>query len=222
MHTEYYDILGIEVDADYVEIKRAYRKLATQHHPDKGGDAELFKKISKAYSILSNPEKREAYNLRGEEEAVDKYGLAMQNLFVYFNEALKQAAATYSSVEVTGQHILDIVRNSCILEKKAAVEHKSRLTKDLEFLNKFKDKVQVKDECELNVYQEIITNNIREVEKLREKSKHDIEVLKMSIEMLGHYEAKGLELFTIPEYFKDTHKFGTSGDTVYSGSEFTF
>jgi DnaJ-class molecular chaperone len=49
----YYRILGIEKDATADEIKAAYRKLASKHHPDKGGDAETFKEISEAYESLT-------------------------------------------------------------------------------------------------------------------------------------------------------------------------
>merc|ERR1712170_35978 len=57
-----------EVDkgADQKEIKKAYRRLSRVHHPDKGGDEHKFKEINAAYEILSDPDKREAY---------DKYGL---------------------------------------------------------------------------------------------------------------------------------------------------
>jgi len=62
-----YNILGVSKDADENEIKKAYKKLALKHHPDKGGDVEKFKEISAAAEILSDPEKRQTY---------DKYGLA--------------------------------------------------------------------------------------------------------------------------------------------------
>ena len=58
----YYQILGVPETASQEEIKRAYRKQALQQHPDKGGDAELFQKLSTAYDILSNPSLRAEYD----------------------------------------------------------------------------------------------------------------------------------------------------------------
>jgi DnaJ-class molecular chaperone len=51
---DYYATLGIERNATQEEIKKAYRSLAIKHHPDKGGDSEIFKKINEAYEQLSN------------------------------------------------------------------------------------------------------------------------------------------------------------------------
>lgn len=69
MQEDYYEILGISKDASGEEIKRAFRKLALQYHPDRNqGDKEAeekFKKINEAYQILSDDEKRSIY---------DKYG----------------------------------------------------------------------------------------------------------------------------------------------------
>jgi len=53
-----YSVLGISKSANADEIKKAYRKLASQHHPDKGGDTAKFQKIQEAYAILSDPEKK--------------------------------------------------------------------------------------------------------------------------------------------------------------------
>ena len=51
------------------DIKKAYRKAAMKHHPDKGGDPEKFKEISKAYEVLSDEEKRAVYDKYGEKGA---------------------------------------------------------------------------------------------------------------------------------------------------------
>src|SRR5579864_1062336 len=62
----YYDILGVSKSASADEVKKAYRKLAQEHHPDKhGGDDSHFKKINEAYQTLSDPQKRSAYDQFG-------------------------------------------------------------------------------------------------------------------------------------------------------------
>ncbi len=63
---DYYKVLGIEKSATEEDIKKAYRKLAHQYHPDKsGGDEQKFKEINEAYQILSNQEKRSQYDRFG-------------------------------------------------------------------------------------------------------------------------------------------------------------
>jgi DnaJ-class molecular chaperone len=59
---DYYNILGVQRGASDDEIKKAYRKLAMTHHPDRGGDEKKFKEISTAYDILSNPQKRQMFD----------------------------------------------------------------------------------------------------------------------------------------------------------------
>lgn len=57
-----YDILGVPKGASDEEIKKAYRKLASQHHPDKGGDTARFQEIQSAYETLSDPQKRQQHD----------------------------------------------------------------------------------------------------------------------------------------------------------------
>ena len=59
---DYYQILGVSKNASPDEIKKAYRKLASQHHPDKGGDTAKFQEIQTAYDTLSDPNKRSQYD----------------------------------------------------------------------------------------------------------------------------------------------------------------
>ena len=75
MNNEYYELLGINKNADENEIKKAYRKLAIIYHPDKSPAdkkeeyTEKFKKISEAYEVLSDPEKKKKYDMFGKEAA---------------------------------------------------------------------------------------------------------------------------------------------------------
>ena len=65
---DYYEVLGVSGDATGEEIKRAFRKLAFEYHPDRNrndGAAEKFKEVNEAYEILSDANKRNAYDRFG-------------------------------------------------------------------------------------------------------------------------------------------------------------
>src|SRR6266581_7235680 len=66
---DYYEVLGVAREAGDEDIKRSYRKLAMQHHPDRNvGDAESeekFKEAAEAYEVLRDPEKRQRYDRYG-------------------------------------------------------------------------------------------------------------------------------------------------------------
>jgi molecular chaperone DnaJ len=66
MAKNYYDVLGIEKGAKKEDIKKAFYKLASKYHPDKGGDAEKFKEINEAYQVLSDDKKRKEYDTYGQ------------------------------------------------------------------------------------------------------------------------------------------------------------
>ncbi len=72
---DYYEVLGLQKDAAKDDIKRAYRKLAIQYHPDKNpGDKnaeEKFKEATEAYEVLGDDQKRQAY---------DQFGLLYKTL----------------------------------------------------------------------------------------------------------------------------------------------
>lgn len=71
MSKDYYKILGISKTASQDEVKAAFRRLAIEHHPDKGGNAEKFKEINEAYQVLGDGGKRKQY---------DQFGSGFENM----------------------------------------------------------------------------------------------------------------------------------------------
>jgi molecular chaperone DnaJ len=62
---DYYEVLGVKKDASADEIKKAFRRAAIEHHPDRGGDEAKFKEINEAYEVLKDPSKRQRYDQFG-------------------------------------------------------------------------------------------------------------------------------------------------------------
>ncbi|MCE5263527.1 MAG: DnaJ domain-containing protein [Deltaproteobacteria bacterium] len=87
MADDYYKTLGIEKNADQEVIKKAYRKLALKYHPDRNPNnreaEEKFKKISEAYAVLSDPEKRKQYDSFGSDQFSQRY--SQEDIFRNFD-----------------------------------------------------------------------------------------------------------------------------------------
>jgi len=91
---DYYSLLGIERTASEAEIKKAYRRLAMKHHPDRNaqdkGAEKKFKAINEAYEVLSNPQKRQAYDMHGLIQALQlivvqevEVAISLMSLMIY-------------------------------------------------------------------------------------------------------------------------------------------
>ena len=90
MKRDYYEVLGVSRDAKLDAIKKAYRKLALKHHPDRNPDdeeaAEKFKEATEAYEVLRDPEQRAAYDRYGHEGV--RAGAGARTGFRSFDDAL--------------------------------------------------------------------------------------------------------------------------------------
>ena len=72
-----YEVLGLDRNASTDEIKSSYKKQALKHHPDRGGDEAIFKEMTEAYGILSDPQKKDNYDKFG---SVDNSGVNINDI----------------------------------------------------------------------------------------------------------------------------------------------
>lgn len=95
----YYQILGVAPQASADDLKRAYRKLASQHHPDKGGDTARFQEIQEAYSVLSDPGKRQQYD-NPQPGFMNGSGFDFDAIFNMFGADLRQQRRASPRIEL--------------------------------------------------------------------------------------------------------------------------
>jgi len=94
-----YKILGLKKTATDDEIKQAYRELAKQYHPDVGGDQEKFKEINEAYTVLSDPLQRKAYDELGTVPGTPEFEI--YNILVQaFKGKLQEAGNTGRGISI--------------------------------------------------------------------------------------------------------------------------
>lgn len=89
----HYETLGISEAANQDEVKKAYKKLAMKHHPDRGGDTKYFQSLSEAYETLSDPQRRQEYDMSRNGSPFinintgnmnDIFGFGMHDMFGHF------------------------------------------------------------------------------------------------------------------------------------------
>mmetsp|Transcript_20023 Transcript_20023/g.29688 ORF Transcript_20023/g.29688 Transcript_20023/m.29688 type:complete len:343 (-) Transcript_20023:71-1099(-) len=124
--TDYYKVLGVPKGSSGEEVKKAYRKLALRHHPDKGGSESKFKEISEAYEVLGDKEKRQRYDQLGKAGVDPNYvpqggggPQAQSEFFTFFDEGgggggtprgTKSTFGSFSDADVQNLDISELLR----------------------------------------------------------------------------------------------------------------
>jgi len=195
-----YEILGVNKDADKATIKKAFKRLANKHHPDKsGGNETYFKLILEAYEVLSDPARRKKYDESGDTRKTNLNELARNMLADLFSKILQGGSHDYQSIL---KSVEDILNNS---EREIKNEVK-RLTNTKKDLNKKIKRITVKNGNNLYagvIEQQLLTIN-NQVNGLTER----LEIMDLVRILLISYDENIPERPEEPEH-------NSSGHTIY-------
>lgn len=175
-----YDTLGVDAKATPDEIKKAYRRKAKKHHPDKNGKTEVFVEISQAYALLSCPERRENFDKNGTtDEGPTPYQEARSGFCKLFMELVSRGV-------LEKQNIISIMKEMIQSEKRDINKSTSALKDQEKTLKKAKKNLKFKGKG-TDFLQGILDGEIQKVVRQMEKNHKGIQILDMVLEMTNDY-----------------------------------
>ena len=195
-----YTELDVPFDASLETIKQRYRTLAQMHHPDKGGDEELFKRIKLAYEILSDPIRRKQYDITGEIGTTNAKDEALSNIIQIILHVVPGFNADQDDLiaiaEGESRAMLDMVNND--------IQNTEMQIKKFEIVLK---KLRIKTAGE-NILENIIVKQIQIRKKDLVVLQKNVKVCMLMLEILKDYEYGLLNII-----FDKPEKSGTPEET---------
>ena len=175
-----YTELDVPVDASLETIKQRYRTLAQMHHPDKGGDEELFKRFKLAYEILSDPIRRKQYDVTGETTTTNAKDEAVANLV----QILLHVVPNFNVDQDDLIHIAEMETRTMLnlVNKDIGVTERYILN-----LEKVSNKLRIKTEGE-NILNSFVVNQIQQRKQELETFQRRVQVCNLMLEILKDYE----------------------------------
>lgn len=181
-----YDELELNADCSFEEIKQQYRILAQQHHPDKGGDIEKFKKIKFAYEVLSDPIRRKQYdtdkttNIASQQEAVN----ILANIFF----------SLIPKFDCHNGNLIEALRNEINQGKTSS--HANNILNDTYIANLeiVKSKLKIKNSGEENILMSFIDKQLELRYTDRKLFQHRIKLADEMFSILDNYTYGFLEI----------------------------
>jgi len=175
-----YTELDIPVDASLETIKQRYRTLAQMHHPDKGGDEELFKRIKLAYEILSDPVRRKQYDITGETTTTNAKDEAIANIVQILLHVVPNFNVDQDDLiqvaEIETRTMLDLINKDIGVTERYILN-----------LEKVLSKLRIKTEGE-NLLSIFIVNQIQQKKQELEAFQRRIQICNLMLEILKDYE----------------------------------
>lgn len=182
MDTNLYDILGLSKNASFDEIKAKYKSLAQQHHPDKGGDPDLFKKIKHAYEILNDSISRKKYDTTGQYDHTSSIR----------SEALDTLCRLFFSIVPNINADIDdlilIMKNESRRERDVVNNNINICNSYIEKLNKIINKIKKKKGDGENLLKMFAENQLKTHHNELQNFKRQIEIFNIVIEMIEDYQ----------------------------------
>ena len=175
-----YTELDVPVDASLETIKQRYRTLAQMHHPDKGGDEELFKRIKLAYEILSDPIRRKQYDITGETTTTNAKDEAVANIVQILLHVVPNLNVDQDDLihiaEMETRAMLNLVNKDIGVTERYIVN-----------LEKVANKLRIKTEGE-NILNGFIISQIKQRKHELVTFQHRVQVCNLMLEILKDYE----------------------------------
>jgi curved DNA-binding protein CbpA len=167
-----YEILGVETTATTEDIKAKYKQLANIHHPDKGGDEETFKTINLAYTILSDPIKRQNFDNQGIFFTdLSMYSEAKDVILKLFNEKIH-------SHDPDHQDLIMLMRVELVNKKRTLENQLEQCNNIIKKMNKVKNKLRLKKKTE-NIIEDFVDSGLK-------NCKHDLIVFARGIQIYDY------------------------------------
>ena len=175
-----YTELDVSVTASTEEIKQRYRTLAQMHHPDKGGDEEIFKRIKLAYEILSDPIRRKQYDLTGETTTTNTKDEAIANIV----QILLHVVPSFNVDEDDLIKIAEAETRTMLELVDKDIGVTERYIANLEKVSK---KLRIKTDGE-NILNTFITHQIQQRKQELQNFQRRVKVCNLMLEILKDYE----------------------------------
>ena len=175
-----YTQLDVQVDASFEEIKQRFRTLAHMHHPDKGGDEEVFKSIKLAYEILMDPIRRKQYDLTGDAEIANIRDEAVTNIV----QIILSIIPTFDPDQ---DDLIEIAKHKTKDMLTRENNQIANIQRDINNFEKVLTKLRIKNNGE-NILHNVIVNQIRDQRKDLLQNQQNVQVCTLMLEILKDYE----------------------------------